>query len=79
VGVPYRELEPVKKIREIDLPLLILHGSEDISVPEEQAQLLNDASGAPTKIFPGLGHSDLLERPELHQEVFTFLEGVSAS
>lgn len=78
VGVPYRELEPAKKVREIDLPLLILHGSEDISVPEDQAQLLAEASGTPAMIFPGLGHSDLLECPELHAELFTFLEGVTA-
>jgi pimeloyl-ACP methyl ester carboxylesterase len=78
VGVPYRELEPLKKVRELDLPLLILHGSDDISVPEDQAQLLAEASGAPARIFPGLGHSDLLERPELHQEMFSFLEGVTA-
>jgi pimeloyl-ACP methyl ester carboxylesterase len=78
VGVPYRRLEPLKKVRELDLPLLILHGSEDISVPEEQAHLLAEASGAPAKIFPGLGHSDLLERAEVHQEVMRFLEGLSA-
>lgn len=78
VGVPYRELEPLKKIQELDLPLLILHGSEDISVPEDQAHLLAEASGTPARIFPGLGHSDLLERPALHAELFSFLEGVTA-
>ena len=57
-------------------PLLILHGSEDISVPPEQAHLLAEASGTPARILAGLGHSDLLERPELHWELIGFLEGL---
>ncbi len=53
----------VRKIAEIDLPLLVIHGEEDNLIPVNNGQALVDASPASLKRIvriPGAGHNDLL-------------------
>jgi alpha-beta hydrolase superfamily lysophospholipase len=53
----------VRKMAEIDLPLLVIHGEEDNLIPVNNGQALVDASPASVKRFvriPGAGHNDLL-------------------
>ena len=51
----------VKKLRS---PLLILHGERDEIVPARHGRALFDAAPEPKslRLFPGLGHNDLVER-----------------
>ena len=77
-GVPWETLDPMRRAKELELPLLILHGNEDESVPAGHARLLARAGGVEARILIGQGHTDVLEAPELHREVIEFLESLSA-
>jgi alpha-beta hydrolase superfamily lysophospholipase len=53
----------VRKMGEIDLPLLVIHGEDDNLIPVNNGQALYDASPALIKRIvriPGAGHNDLL-------------------
>lgn len=52
-----------RKMREISLPLLVIHGERDQLIPVENGQALYDASPSPRKRIvrvQGAGHNDLL-------------------
>ena len=57
----YPSLSRVEKLRS---PLLVLHGERDEVVPVSHGRALFEAAREPKslRIFPGLGHNDLLER-----------------
>jgi pimeloyl-ACP methyl ester carboxylesterase len=76
-GVPWNTLDPRRRAKELKVPFLILHGEEDESVPAGHARLLARAGGVKPRILPGQGHTDLLESPELHNEVVEFLENLT--
>jgi alpha-beta hydrolase superfamily lysophospholipase len=73
-GVPFRILDPVSRIGDLAVPLMILHGDEDESVGVDHGHRLARAAGVDARILVGEGHSDLLESPDLHHEVLGFLE-----
>jgi pimeloyl-ACP methyl ester carboxylesterase len=75
-GAPWRELDPQRRAREVNVPFLVLHGERDESVPVKQALLLAKAGGVEPRILEGEGHTDLLESEELHGVVVEFLEKV---
>jgi hypothetical protein len=52
------------RIRDLHVPLLVLHGDRDDIVPLEQGQALYDAAPGPKQIrvLSGAGHNDVLER-----------------
>jgi uncharacterized protein len=52
------------RIRDLHVPLLVLHGDRDDIVPLDQGQKLFDAAPGPKQMrtFPGAGHNDLLDR-----------------
>jgi pimeloyl-ACP methyl ester carboxylesterase len=51
-------------IRELHVPLLVLHGDRDDIVPLEQGRELFDAAPGPKqmRVYQGAGHNDLLDR-----------------
>ena len=73
-GVPWKTLEPAQRIGELAVPFLVLHGQEDESVPVSHAHRLARAGGVEPLIFPGEGHTDLLDSQEILQVVVAFLE-----
>ncbi|MFC1660251.1 alpha/beta hydrolase family protein, partial [Gemmatimonadota bacterium] len=73
-GVPFRVLDPESRARELSLPLLIFHGERDESVHQGHAHRLALAAGVEARILAGQDHSDVLESPELIQELLSFLE-----
>jgi uncharacterized protein len=52
----------LRRIRELRVPLLVLHGDRDDIVPLSQGRALFEAAPAPKRmyVFPGLGHNNLL-------------------
>lgn len=75
-GVPWSALDPRARACEIRVPFLVLHGEADESVPAGHARLLAAAGGVKARVLPGQGHTDLLESPEVHREVVTFLDAL---
>jgi 3-oxoadipate enol-lactonase len=52
------------RLREIDIPTLIIHGERDVLVPVANARAVAaGVRGATLRIFPGTGHAFMLERP----------------
>ncbi len=72
LGLPLAPLKNFKdpfgnlpKMREVDLPLLVIHGERDDLVPISNGEAIYTASPAENKRFlriPGAGHNDLLFR-----------------
>lgn len=73
---PWRLLDPRRRARDVGVPFLVLHGDRDESVPSPHAHLLSRPGRVEARILEGWGHSDLLESPELHQEIHSFLKGL---
>jgi pimeloyl-ACP methyl ester carboxylesterase len=78
-GVPFRTLDPEARGRELMLPVLVLHGELDESVKVGHAEKLARAMKVEPRILQGQGHSDLLESPELHVELLSFLEAIDSA
>ena len=54
----------IDRIRELHVPLLVLHGDNDDIVPLEQGQALYDAAPGPKqmRVLSGAGHNDVIDR-----------------
>ena len=54
----------LRRISELECPVLVMHGDRDDIVPVEQGQALFEAAPEPKRLhlFPGAGHNDLLGR-----------------
>jgi uncharacterized protein len=54
----------LRRIRALDVPLLVLHGERDEIVPALHGEALFDAATCPKRlhVFPGVGHNDLIAR-----------------
>ena len=55
------KLDSLGKIREINAPLLIMHGTRDTTVPIEHARRLYERASQPKTLveIPGVGHNDM--------------------
>lgn len=59
VGRRFTSFAPLGVIRALDLPLVIVHGQDDVTIPVEDArQLARAAPHAELVVVPGAGHSD---------------------
>ncbi len=77
-GVPFRALRPARRVQEISVPFLIIHGQEDESVPVSHAHELARAAGREAVVLHAESHSGLLESHDLHARVLAFLSTVAA-
>jgi len=75
-GVPFHTLRPEERVTEVGVPLLILHGSMDESVPPDHARVLAREAGIEPLMMDGEGHNDLLGREALQGSVVDFLRGI---
>jgi putative redox protein len=75
-GEPWDALDPMKRASELRLPFVVMHGAEDESVLVDQAYLLARAAGVEPWVFPGWGHTDVLDSPELHRALGKVLKAI---
>lgn len=79
IGGTFRRLTPSRRIRELDLPLLMIQPELDARVIRPHADRLAAAAGAPYHLIGGREHTDVLEAPETVELVEGFLEDVKRS
>jgi pimeloyl-ACP methyl ester carboxylesterase len=75
-GVPFRTLSPERRVKEVRIPFLVLHGDRDTSVPVSHAHVLAGEAGVGAVVLEGEGHNDLLGTAQLHREILGFLKAM---
>ncbi len=75
VGVPYDSIHPGLRARDVRVPTLVVQPERDRQVPVDQGTLLARQLGLEPEIVEGAGHSDVLDRPDVHDRIAHFLEG----
>ncbi len=61
----FGRLAPARRLREVDLPVLVVHAENDRRVPRDHADRLAGAAGCAVSVVVDAGHSDVLHRSEL--------------
>ncbi len=74
VGGSFRPLTPSRRIREVDVPLLIVQPENDARVHRDHAESLSASAGQPFELIEGYEHTDVLEAPDTHRLIHRFLE-----
>ena len=54
--------DPIERLKTLDIPMLILHGEEDVLVLPDHAKLLADAAGSTAQLIPNAGHAVVVEQ-----------------
>lgn len=75
IGVPYSRVHPGGRASDVTIPFLVVQPDRDRQVPIEQGQLLAQALGGEALIVDDAGHSDVLDRPDVHHLVARFVRG----
>ena len=70
----FHRLAPERRLREVDVPVLIVHPSDDTRVTRDQADRLAAATRSGVSVVEGAGHSEVLHRSELIDLLVSFLE-----
>ena len=70
----FRPLTPSRRIRELDLPILIIQPENDQRVIRRHAERLSEASGLSYHLIKDCEHTDVLAAPETLRLVEEFLE-----
>jgi len=78
-GVPFTTVDPQRSMKHLRIPLLVLHGDRDQSVPLRHAGLLARGAGVEPVILEGEDHNELLGKDRLHKELFAFLEEIDGT
>ena len=76
VGSTFRPLTPSRRIRELDIPLLLIQPEHDKRVVREHADRLAEAAGVDYRLIPDREHTDVLGDPLTLRFVLEFLEDV---
>ena len=56
--------DPIERLKSVNVPILILHGEEDVLVLPEHAQLLADAAGGELQLVADAGHALVVEQSQ---------------
>ena len=78
-GVSFGTLDTEKRVKEVTIPCLIIHGSEDQSVPVEHVRILSAGAGVEPVILEGEGHNEILARDQVHRRVLEFVGKVGGA
>lgn len=77
VGGTFLPLTPSRRIRELDVPLLIIQPELDMRVARSHAERLAAAAGVSYHLVPGSEHTDVLEAPMTLKLIGEFLAKMS--
>ncbi len=60
--LPFEKFPNIKRVGDIDCPLLLIHGTEDQTIPFSHSEELLAAAQSPKQLVPilGAGHNDIL-------------------
>lgn len=72
----FRSLTPTRRIRELDIPLLLIQPEHDNRVVREHADLLAEAAETEYRLIPDREHTDVLADSLTLRFVLEFLEDV---
>lgn len=77
IGARFDDIAPENRIGLLDIPVFLIHGEQDRTVPVEHAYRLHQAAGkqATLWVVPGKGHSDCNSHPEFNNRLREFLSG----
>lgn len=81
IGHRYDDLAPVRTIRDIHVPVLLVHGEADATVPVSDARQLQEARPTLTRmvVVPDTGHNDLEALQSVADQVVAFLQATMGS
>ena len=66
----------LKKVPELEIPALVVHGSEDEVIPVEMGRRIAEAlTGSRLLIVPGAHHNDLFEHDQVLENITGFVRG----
>jgi alpha-beta hydrolase superfamily lysophospholipase len=76
IGGTFRPHSPVRRIRELDVPILIIQPELDQRVRRAHAEKLSEAARVPVHLVPGREHTDVLVDPMTIGLVEEFVDGI---
>ena len=76
LGGSFRPHMPVRRIREVQQPLLLIQPEHDRRVARHHADRLAEAAGVPYELVPDREHTDVLAAPMTVRLVQDFLSGL---
>jgi pimeloyl-ACP methyl ester carboxylesterase len=70
------EASPVALAPEVRVPVLVLHGEDDLKTPPDHSRRIFAALGGPRRlaILPGVAHEEILDRDETWREIEAFFD-----
>lgn len=74
VGGSFLPLTPSRRIRELDLPILLIQPENDTRVERDHARDLAEAAGLEIQLIRNREHTDVLSAPETLRLIERFLE-----
>ena len=54
--------DPIERLKSLGIPMLALHGADDVVVLPDHAEILAAASGAESQLIPNAGHALVVEQ-----------------
>jgi 8-oxo-dGTP diphosphatase len=76
-GESFTGLDPAARAAEVRVPILVVQGELDARVPAEHARRIAENAGTEVMWIKDAAHKDILDRPELHEALRSFLDRVS--
>lgn len=72
-GISLSSVNPIEQIKNISVPVLLLHGDQDqIVAPDQLEKLFKNANSAEKHVISGKNHSDLFNEPIYQEKVVAF-------
>ncbi len=79
IGSTFWPHSPARRIRELDIPVMILQPEHDMRVHRRHAEVLSDAAGVAYQLIPGSEHTDVLGAPLTAELVTAFVAGLNVA
>lgn len=72
---PWDKYDSLSRIQSINTALLVLHGTDDKTVPYNEGVILFKAANSPKKMltFSGYDHNNLIQAPDFYSQIIQFI------